>query len=219
MKIKVCGLKEPENIRDIAQLPIDMIGFILFPGSPRFVGKKKGLPQWLEKHEDELEDIAKVGVFVNAEVDQILNAVHDYRLDFVQLHGDESPEYCRELQTYWTISSMRSARIIKAFRVDEEFNFSKTQPYERLCAYFLFDTKGKEYGGTGKRFDWSVLGKYMGITPYLLSGGIDETMAEEIRKLNFKQMEGVDINSRFEVEAGVKDVEKVKRFVRELKGG
>ncbi|MCB0375732.1 MAG: phosphoribosylanthranilate isomerase, partial [Sinomicrobium sp.] len=117
MKIKVCGLKDPSNIAKIVQLPIDMIGFILFPGSPRFVGKKNGLPQWLEKNEEELEGIAKVGVFVNAEVDQILNAVHDYRLDFVQLHGDESPEYCRELQTYWTISSMRSARIIKAFRV------------------------------------------------------------------------------------------------------
>lgn len=218
MKIKVCGLKEPANIRDIAQLPIDMMGFILFPDSPRFVGKKSKLPQWLEKHEDELEGIAKVGVFVNAEVDQILNAVHDYRLDFVQLHGDESPEYCRELQTYWTISSMRSARIIKAFGVHETFDFAKTQAYERLCAYFLFDTKSPDYGGTGRRFDWSILGKYMGMTPYLLSGGIDEDMVDEIKKLNFKQMEGVDINSRFEVQPGVKDVDKVERFVLGLKG-
>lgn len=217
MKIKVCGLRQPENIKQLAQLPIDMMGFILFPDSPRFVGKKSSLPQWLEKHEEELEGIAKVGVFVNAEVDQILNAVHDYHLDFVQLHGDESPEYCRELQTYWTISSMRSAQIIKAFRVDETFDFAKTQAYERLCAYFLFDTKGKQYGGTGHRFDWSVLNKYMGLTPYLLSGGIDEEMAEEIKKLNYKQMEGVDINSRFELEPGLKDVAKVERFVKELK--
>lgn len=217
MKIKVCGLREPENILAIAQLPIDFIGFILYPGSPRFVGKK-GLPQWLEKNEEELEGIARVGVFVNAEVDQILNAVHDFRLDYVQLHGDESPEYCRELQTYWTISSMRSAQIIKAFRVDENFNFSNTQAYERLCAYFLFDTKAQAYGGTGKRFDWSILEKYMGMTPYLLSGGIDETMAAEIRQLNFKQMEGVDINSRFETEPGKKDVDKIDQFVRALKG-
>lgn len=217
MKIKVCGLREPDNIQAIAQLPIDFIGFVLYPQSPR-VASKKVLPQWLEKHEDELEGISRVGVFVNAEVDQILNAVHDFRLDFVQLHGDESPEYCRELQTYWTISSMRSAQIIKAFRVDEEFNFAKTQPYERLCAYFLFDTKGKEYGGTGHRFNWAVLSKYMGMTPYLLSGGIDEDMAEEIRQLNFKQMEGVDINSRFEIKPGLKDVDKVERFIHKLKG-
>lgn len=218
MKIKVCGMREPQNILAIAQLPIDFIGFVLYPNSPRFVGKK-GLPQWLEKHEDELEGIARVGVFVNAEVDQILNAVHDFRLDFVQLHGDESPEYCRELQTYWTISSMRSAQIIKAFRVDDHFNFNKTQAYERLCAYFLFDTKAEAYGGTGKRFDWSILNKYMGITPYLLSGGIDGDMVEEIRQLNFKQMEGVDINSRFETVPGEKDVEKVEAFVRALRGG
>lgn len=216
MKIKVCGMREPDNILAVAQLPIDFIGFILFPDSPRYVGGK-GLPQWLEKHEDELGDIERVGVFVNAEVDQILNAVHDYRLDYVQLHGDESPEYCRELQTYWTISSMRSAQIIKVFRVDESFDFEKTQAYERLCAYFLFDTKGKEYGGTGKRFDWSILKKYMGITPYLLSGGIDETMAEEISKLNFKQLEGVDINSRFEEAPARKAVDKVEKFVRALK--
>ncbi|PHN08508.1 phosphoribosylanthranilate isomerase [Flavilitoribacter nigricans] len=217
MKIKVCGMREPENILAIAQLPIDFIGFILYPNSPRFVGKK-GLPQWLEKNDEELEGIARVGVFVNAEVDQILNAVHDFRLDYVQLHGDESPEYCRELQTYWTISSMRSAQIIKAFRVDESFNFTKTQAYERLCAYFLFDTKAKEYGGTGQRFDWSILEKYMGMTPYLLSGGIDLSMVDEIRKLNFKQLEGVDINSRFELEPGKKDVDKVEQFVKALKG-
>lgn len=208
-------MREPENILAITQLPIDFIGFILYPDSPRFVGKK-GLPQWLEKYEDELDGIARVGVFVNAEVDQILNAVHDFRLDYVQLHGDESPEYCRELQTYWTISSMRSAQIIKAFRVDKTFDFANTQAYERLCAYFLFDTKAQEYGGTGKRFDWSILEKYMGITPYLLSGGIDETMAEEIRHLNFKQLEGVDINSRFEEAPAVKDVNKVKKFVEAL---
>lgn len=211
-------MRAPENILAIAQLPIDFIGFILYPNSPRFVGKK-GLPQWLEKHEDELDGIARVGVFVNAEVDQILNAVHDFRLDYVQLHGDESPEYCRELQTYWTISSMRSAQIIKAFRVDENFDFAKTQAYERLCTYFLFDTKAEAFGGTGKRFNWSVLEKYMGMTPYLLSGGIDETMADEIRQLNFKQLEGVDINSRFEEEPGIKDVGKVEKFVKELKRG
>lgn len=217
MKIKVCGMREPENIRAITRLPVDFVGFILYPDSPRFVGKK-GLPQWLEKHDEEFEGIARVGVFVNAEVDQILNAVHDYRLDFVQLHGDESPEYCRELQTYWTISSMRSAQIIKAFGVDKNFDFTKTQAYERLCAYFLFDTKGKTYGGTGERFDWSVLKRYMGITPYLLSGGIDLEMAEEIRQLNFKQLEGVDINSRFEEAPGRKDVKKVEEFIRRLKG-
>ena len=215
MKIKVCGLREPENILAIAQLPIDFIGLILYPKSPRFV-KTKGLAQWLERNEDELEGVSRVGVFVNAEVDQILNAVHDFHLDYVQLHGDESPEYCRELHTYWTISSMRSAKIIKAFRVDEAFDFAKTQAYERLCAYFLFDTKGQEFGGTGQRFNWSILEQYMGITPYLLSGGISEEMAEEIKRLNFKQMEGIDINSQFEIKPGLKDVPKVERFVNEI---
>lgn len=217
MKVKVCGLREPDNIQRLAELPIDLMGFIFYPKSPRYVGEGTELAQWLEKNEEELEGISRVGVFVNSEVDIILNAVHDYRLDYVQLHGNESPEYCRELQTYWTISSMRSAQLIKAFQVDENFDFTTTQPYERLCRYLLFDTKSPEYGGSGKQFDWKVLHQYMGITPYFLSGGIDPDSVQEIRKLNFKQLEGVDINSRFESEPGVKDIKKIAAFMEQLK--
>lgn len=217
MKVKVCGLREPDNILALSKLPIDMMGFIFYKDSPRFVGDS-GLSKWLEANLEALGSISRVGVFVNAAIEDVLNNVHDYQLDFVQLHGDESAEYCQEIQSYWDISSMRRARLIKAFPIDEDFDFTKEAlPYASSCSLYLFDTKSANYGGSGKRFDWNLLQKYEGHIPFLLSGGIDENAVEEIRALSLNQLYGVDINSKFETSPGVKDVAKVEQFVKQLK--
>lgn len=217
MKIKVCGLREPANIGELTALGIDFAGFIFYNKSPRNADSK-AFKSWMDKNEAVFGKTKKTGVFVNAEIEQVLNAVHDYRLDFVQLHGSESPEYCRELKTYWSIGSLRSAQLIKAFGVDEKFDFEDTATYEGLCSFFLFDTKGPQHGGNGVSFDWNLLGVYEGFTPYFLSGGIDEGDAAAIRALPYKQLIGVDINSRFEVKSGLKDAEKVARFIAALRG-
>jgi phosphoribosylanthranilate isomerase len=214
MKVKVCGLKEPENIEALAQLPIDFMGFIFYRKSPRFVGED--LANWLAANEAKLEGIERVGVFVNAEIEEILNRVHDFELDYVQLHGNESPEYCREIKLLWEASSARSARFIKAFPVDADFDFAETQAYEGICSLFLFDTKTPKHGGSGVSFDWNLLTQYKGNTPFLLSGGIEEGDADAIKRLDFPQLYGVDVNSRFEIEPGLKDKEKVKRFISVL---
>lgn len=217
MQVKVCGMREPDNIQALLQLPIDYIGFIFHPKSPRFIGKVK-LGDWINKHLGDFGKIKRVGVFVNAEFEAILNAVHDYQLDYVQLHGNESAEYCQEIKSYWDITSMRSAQLIKAFSIDENFDFQITRAYERFCSLFIFDTKAKgdQFGGTGLQFDWSLLDKYQGMISYLLSGGIGEEDIKAIRQLNFKQMAGVDINSRFETKPGLKDIPKIQTFLAEL---
>lgn len=216
MKVKVCGMRSPENINALLELPIDFIGFIFHPKSARFVGKKK-LDKWIAANSEAFGEVKKVGVFVNAEVEEILNAVHDYQLDYVQLHGNESAEYCRELSILWQVSSVRKARMIKAFSIDEEFDFSVTEAYAPYCSYFLFDTKGALPGGNGERFDWSLLDAYQGVTPFLLSGGIGPESARSVRSLDFPQLSGVDINSRFETAPAEKDIESIRAFIQEVK--
>jgi phosphoribosylanthranilate isomerase len=216
MKVKVCGMRDPENISALLELPIDFIGFIFYPPSSRFVGKAR-LDKWIPANEESFGEIKKVGVFVNAEVEEILNAVHDYRLDYIQLHGNESAEYCRELSLLWQISSVRKARMIKAFAIDEEFDFSQTEAYAPYCSYFLFDTKGKKPGGNGVSFDWSLLEAYQGVTPFLLSGGLGPQSAEAVKALDFPQMSGIDINSKFEKAPAEKDIESIRNFIQEVK--
>lgn len=215
MKVKVCGLNDPANIEELAQLPIDFMGFIFYKKSPRNA-LNGNFEKWMSKNGHVLGKIKRVGVFVNAEIEEILNKVHDFELDYVQLHGNESPEYCREIQSFWAASTLRSARFIKAFAVDADFDFAQTRAYEGICSLFLFDTKTPQHGGSGVRFDWQLLEKYKGHTPFLLSGGIEEGDAEVIRGLDFPQLYGVDVNSRFEIKPGVKDIEKVKRFLEAL---
>ena len=217
MKIKVCGLREPENIKALAELPVDMLGFIFYEKSPRYAGNK--LAQWLAREGAVLEGKKRVGVFVNAEVEAVLNHVHDFELDFVQLHGSESPEYCQLLRNLWESTSMRKAKLIKAFRVDEGFDFGQVSPYTPHCAYFLFDTKGQEYGGTGAQFDWKLGGGGGGGVFFILSGGIGPETIDAVLAFRHPQMYGVDINSRFEQEPGLKDLEKVTQFVTTLKNG
>lgn len=214
--VKVCGMREPANIKAVAKLPVQYMGFIFYTHSKRFVGKTK-LADWLSKNGKVLEGIRRVGVFVNSELDAILNAVHDYQLDYVQLHGDESPEYCAELTGLWSFSSVRSARLIRAFSVDDRFDFGDTAAFEPYAEQFIFDTKGAGYGGTGRQFDWSLLQQYHGTKPFLLSGGIQPDSAEAIRSMDHPQMMGVDINSGFETEPGVKDPQAITTFIQEFR--
>lgn len=218
MQVKVCGLTTSENIESILSLGVDYVGLIFYPPSKRYVGDGD-LAAWLTAHESLFADVKKVGVFVNAEVDYILNCVHDYQLDYVQLHGDESPGYCQELQLLWSVSTLRRAALVKAFSVTPDFDFSTTAPYAPTCEFFIFDTGGRaEKGGTGAQWDWAQLDDYTGSTPFLLSGGIGPRDAERVLGVKHPQLLGVDLNSRFEAGPGVKDVSLLRAFLGDLQG-
>lgn len=197
MKIKVCGMRDSENISELMTLKPDYIGFIFYAQSKRFVAE---LPQI-----EIPASVKKVGVFVNETIGEIVEKTNLYKLDFVQLHGDETAEYCSALGT-------KNIKIIKAFSVDENFDFSVLKPYEKNVSLFLFDTKGNNYGGNGFKFNWELLQNYTGKTPFLLSGGISKNDAKEIKKFNHPAFLGIDINSGFELEPGLKNIKEIKEF-------
>ncbi|GHT47810.1 N-(5'-phosphoribosyl)anthranilate isomerase [Bacteroidia bacterium] len=201
LKIKVCGMRSGYSIVEVSQLPIDFMGFIFYEKSPRY---DKDLNVWAVAQIP--KSIQKVGVFVNAAKDTILEAAEKFDLQLVQLHGNESPEFCNAL----------NKDIIKAFSIASEADFARCSEYESVCKYFLFDTKTPQYGGSGKKFDWQILSAYEGKTPFFLSGGIAPEDAEAIKQLNFPQLCAVDLNSRFETEPGFKDVEALKGFIQGL---
>ncbi len=204
LKIKVCGMRDPENIRQLLKLNPDFVGFILFPGSKRYVGDSYILPDGIPR------SIKKVGVFVNALPADVLKWKNRLSLDAVQLHGDESPEYCMELR------KMRIS-IIKSFPVGTEFNFSELEKYLPYCDYFLFDTKTEARGGSGEKFDWEILKAYPYGKPFFLSGGIGETDAVAIRNIKELPLAAVDINSRFEDSPALKNIAKLQLFFNEIK--
>ena len=202
IKIKVCGMRESQNISDLAQLHPDYMGFIFFNQSKRDVStslKKTDL-------ENIPKSIKKVGVFVNATEEEIKTQKTTYNLDLIQLHGTESPELCLRLKNL-------EIPIIKAFSVDTEFDFATTEPYKTSCDYFLFDTKGKDAGGNGFAFDWSILDKYDNEIPFLLSGGLDEKNIIEVNKLSHLNIHAVDVNSKFEIEPALKNIKLIKDSV------
>lgn len=174
MIIKVCGMREPQNIREVAALAINWIGFIFYERSKRFVER---CPTEQQATDSEQLSPKKVGVFVNATIESMMEKASTYKLDYLQLHGNESPEDCHTLQK-------RGYSLIKAFPIATKEDFEKTREYEGRVDYFLFDTRCEGYGGSGKRFDWSILTGYKGETPFLLSGGIRPENAEAIR--NFR---------------------------------
>ncbi|PHI20909.1 phosphoribosylanthranilate isomerase [Lewinellaceae bacterium SD302] len=217
MNIKVCGLKTPEQVREINKTEVDYVGFIFHQSSPRFAEDDK-LAAWLTEHPRAEGEPERVGVFVNAELDYILNTVHDYQLDWVQLHGEESPGYCQELQLLWSVTSSYQAKIIKAFKITPDFDWSVTNSYVSSCQLFLFDTGGQSsVGGTGIQWDWSQLENYQGLTPFLLSGGIGPKDAKKLEKVSHPQLKGIDVNSGFETAPGLKDLSTLATFVAELK--
>ncbi|MDN3579992.1 phosphoribosylanthranilate isomerase [Mucilaginibacter flavus] len=198
MKIKVCGLKDPENINAVAALGPDYVGFICYSLSPRFI---TGLP--VDIAASLPSNIQKTGVFVNESAETIQSLIDTYRFDVIQLHGDESPEFSNSFKN--------KVSVFKAFGLDENFDFEQLNNYVNNVDYFLFDTKTKGYGGSGKTFDWAILDNYKLNVPFFLSGGISLDNLEEIKKINHPQFYGVDLNSRFETEPGVKDIEKLKQ--------
>jgi len=208
MEIKVCGLKIPTNVQAILQLEIDYIGLIFYEKSPRYVELPPEEFDGFEKLNN--RHIKRVGVFVDAPVAEVARKVKEYKLDYVQLHGKENVFYCSQLQG-------AGIKIIKAFSIDEKFIFTLTDAYQYYCDYFLFDTKGAKPGGNGVTFDWNILERYRGTTPFFLSGGLTPEMAVQIKALRLPRLHAVDINSRFEIEPGFKDVVRVSEFVNELR--
>ena len=204
MKIKVCGMRDAENISELIKLKPDYIGFIFYGKSKRFVSV---FPQV-----EIPSEIKKVGVFVNEDIDKVIEIAEENKLDAIQLHGNELPEYIEELK----VLLIREIEVFKAFSVDDSFEFSKTDAYQKVCDYLLFDTKGKDYGGNGVKFNWQVLDNYKGETPFLLSGGISKVDALAINKISHKAFVGVDINSGFEIEPALKNIANIKEFKQNL---
>ncbi|MBC8987872.1 phosphoribosylanthranilate isomerase [Pedobacter sp. N36a] len=211
-KLKICGMLHPENIREVAALQPDYLGFIFFKGSKRYAGEV--LPEVLANLP---ENIMKTGVFVNETLETVLSLVDKYQLNALQLHGAESPEYCRELKvSLGSMTALNTVELIKAFGVDEAFDFSLLNSYTATVDYFLFDTQTPHHGGSGKQFDWQLLTKYTLDLPYFLSGGIAAESAEMLNSIVDHRLFSIDVNSKFEIEPGLKDLEKLKVFKSKL---
>ncbi|GHV62475.1 N-(5'-phosphoribosyl)anthranilate isomerase [Bacteroidia bacterium] len=232
MLIKVCGMRDAENIRELSALSVDFIGFIFYAKSPRYVSTPSAL--WRELGEIGIGGKGKtVGVFVNETNEQILKIVHaqtpslvgDRGLDYIQLHGSETPQQCADLK-------QSGNKVIKAFPIAKAEDLEQTKQYEGIADYFIFDTKCAvsddcgvydnyggygNYGGSGKSFDWSVLQSYGGNTPFLLSGGINPDSVNAIRAFSHPQFVGIDLNSGFETAPAMKDIQKLKTFIESLK--
>lgn len=252
MKLKVCGMKHPENICQVATLQPDYMGFIFYDKSPRnFTGEIPELPK----------NIKKTGVFVNESIDFVSEMIQKHDFKAVQLHGEESAEYCKELkaklsfrtrneegfhevsqsenyrdssnkcdchfersekskneisQSLLSFRNDKQVEIIKVFSIKNEFNFSILKPYEAIVDYYLFDTKGKAKGGNGYTFDWQVLANYPSIKPYFLSGGIGldeiENVMSFLHRQESKYCYALDVNSKFEIEPSLKNIERLNKF-------
>lgn len=203
MKLKVCGMRDPQNIHELIALQPDYMGFIFYEQSPRHVVELPAV--------EIPASIQKVGVFVNAAMEYMEEKNALFNFDLIQLHGNESPEYCRQLHE-------KGFKIIKAFGISDRFEFSITEHYKAYCSFFLFDTKGKLPGGNGTRFNWNLLNKYDNEIPYFLSGGIDLNNTAFIKTLSQDKfnIHAVDVNSRFELEPALKDIPKVAQLKAEL---
>ena len=200
MIVKVCGLKEMNNINQLNEIDIDLMGFIFYNKSSRFIDFEINNSHITKK---------KVGVFVNESLKNIKKKIKNYNLNYVQLHGDETPKFSEKLMNY--------CKVIKAFRISENFDFDSTNQYTDCCDLFLFDTFSKNFGGSGKKFDWKRL-KDFNKKKFILSGGIDINSVDEINNIKNENdyLLGIDINSRFEISPGLKDIKKINMFLKKL---
>ncbi|OEJ99053.1 N-(5'-phosphoribosyl)anthranilate isomerase [Flavivirga aquatica] len=211
MKLKVCGMKYQDNMAQVAALQPDYLGFIFYKKSSR--------------HFDTIipkipETIKKTGVFVNEDLNTVLEKINTHHLQAVQLHGEETPEYCKDLHKAYQSEHNQKLEIIKVFSIKDEFNFEVLKPYENVCDYYLFDTKGMLPGGNGYTFDWNVLNKYPSTKPFFLSGGIGINQIEDIKKFQqskaSKYCYALDVNSKFEIEPGLKNIDELQKFKETL---
>jgi phosphoribosylanthranilate isomerase len=202
LKLKVCGMRNRENIIALSKVKPEFIGFIFHEKSSRNISDNliQSTP----------DTIIRVGVFVDENINFILDKIKLHNLNCVQLHGKESTEFCAEVKKL-------GIDVIKAFNISEQFNFSTLKNYEETCNYFLFDAAGKNAGGNGIVFNWDLISNYTGRTPFLLSGGIDETMTKTIKDLKHPLLVGVDINSGFETKPAVKNIIAIKKFSDSIK--
>ncbi len=210
MRTKVCGMTKPEQVYQLDEMGVEFAGFIFYPKSPRYVYKTMPAAE-IKRIKG---NINKVGVFVNADVDEVLRTVDDCGLYLVQLHGDESPRICEKIADY--------VSVIKVFRLGEDDNIEwRIREYYDAADMFMFDTEGAGYGGTGKKFNWELLKERVINKPFFLSGGITPDDAEKLKEFQHeavaRDLFAIDINSRFEIMPGVKDMEKVKEFFEKLK--
>ncbi len=209
MKLKICGMKN--NIEEVAALAPDYIGFIFWEPSARFFNGN--IPDIETKSK-------KVGVFVDAPLDFVILQLFEHELNAVQLHGEEDPGYCEQLRKLLDKNKEAGVEIIKAFPVDSDFDFDRLTPFVPYCDFFLFDTRSELPGGSGKKFDWQLLKSYPLDIPYFLSGGIGLEDTKELRQFAeqsaAKYCSVIDVNSRFEVEPGLKDIDSLTRFIEEL---
>ncbi len=202
MKLKVCGMRDPKNIKALMALAPDYMGFIFWAPSSRYVSEATPtLP----------DSIKKTGVFVDASLDFVQSCVEEHALQAVQLHGQESPEYCLLIKDF-------QVEVIKAFSIKDHFDFSVLEAYEKSCDYFLFDTKGTLPGGNGYGFDWKILNNYPSQKPFFISGGIGMEETASIKKLSAHALPlyAIDVNSKFESAPGLKKIDLLKRFKKEL---
>jgi len=201
MIVKVCGMRDAENIREVEALGVDWMGFVFHRTSPRFVGE---LPDYLPQR------AKRVGVFVDETEEQIMETVQLFRLDMVQLHGHETPDFCSRIRS-------KGLKVIKAISMQNTFPSEEVSFYERACDYFLFDTKTPLPGGSGQKFDWSSLSAYRGTTPFLLSGGISPDDAYRVEAFVHERCIGIDLNSRFETSPAYKDIHLLQSFIEKIK--
>lgn len=200
MKLKVCGMKFSENIREIESLEPDFMGFIFYKKSKRFFNESKLILN---------DNINRVGVFVDQEVNEVIDIIKKYKLDYVQLHGDEDVRYCLSIKSI--------CKVIKVFKIDDTFDFDNIKIFENVSDYYLFDTKTNLHGGSGIKFDWEILKKYNSKKKFFLSGGISEDDIEEIKKIKkIHPIIGIDINSKFELPNLKKDRAKIKSLIDKI---
>ncbi len=198
---KVCGMRDTENISEVAALLPDFMGFIFYKKSPRYVGDDFQVPFNFPS------SIKRVGVFVNENIEVIKSLVEKHKLDYVQLHGEEPVVYSSELRN-------SGVGVIKVFSIDKDFDFGTTTAYESVVDYFLFDTKGKFYGGNAVTFDWNLLSRYNQKIPFFLSGGLNESNLGGLGKLLEFNLVGVDVNSGVEVSPGFKNIQKINSVLK-----
>jgi phosphoribosylanthranilate isomerase len=202
LKLKVCGMRDPKNILEVGALMPDYMGFIFYPASPRYVGKEFTISPDLPPF------VKRVGVFVNHPIQEVISIHQRFLLDYVQLHGDEPIEYGHELKSH-------GIKLIKVFRVSDEFDFTTTEGFESVADYFLFDTKGKYYGGNATRFNWDVLNRYNQAVPFFLSGGISPELILPVNVHSWN-IHAIDVNSGVERHSGMKDISKIKQIIKHI---
>ena len=201
MIIKVCGLNNGDNINQLMKLDLDFMVIIFYKKSSRFFSSDI-LPKSEKKY---------VAVFVDESLDVIKKLINIYKFEYVQLHGNEDEKFCKELSSF--------CNVIKAFRIDDTFDLNEIEKYSKYCKYFLFDTFTESYGGSGKKFNWDLLLNYDHKKDFILSGGINLELISSIKKLKnqLPNLIGVDLNSKFEIKPGLKDINRVKKFIKSIK--